>query len=110
LGSAATTISGWDAGLLGIKFEELDYGGITDVSGCHVRTYSMKTVVLALRDESDKLHIESLNEVDVMQPEEGMTGDNHIPSLVGVDILRRYILRPRLHRCYLEEDPDPEPD
>jgi hypothetical protein len=104
LGSAATTISGWDAGILGIKYDELDFGGFTDVIDCHLKTYTMETVILALHDEKGNLHLEPLNEVDVMQPEEGMTGDNHLPSLIGIDILRRYVLRPRLNYCSLEKE------
>src|SRR5439155_7716507 len=99
---------GYDASRIGISYEELRratrYPELSDVAGRRVTTHRLDNVVVALRRTNGKPVLQFLNHVDVLEPEQGMTDDNHIPSLLGVDVLSSmYALKPRLRNCYFEK-------
>jgi hypothetical protein len=88
-GCAITTISGYDGTRIGIDYEALRprlpglASEVADVAGRSVRSYRLNNVVVALRRTSGKLVFQFLRHVDVLEPEQGMTDGDHIPSLLG---------------------------
>ncbi len=103
LGSAVTTIGGYDAKRLGIRYSKLKFSGFSNVGGSKLlRTNRMKNVMLVFRKTNGEWRYEFLDELEILAREKGMSKDDHIPTLLGTDVLRKYTLKPRLHQCTLE--------
>ena len=103
LGCAVTAIGGYDAARLGIKYRKLKFSGYSTVGGSKLlRTYRMKNVMLVFRKTNGGWRYEFLDDIEVLARERGMSKDNHMPTLLGTDVLSRYTLKPRLHKCTLE--------
>ena len=67
-----------------------------------MRTYKMKYVMFAFQTDSGRVRYQFQESVDVLELERGASEEQHIPTLIGVDVLQDYTIKPRKRVCYLE--------
>jgi hypothetical protein len=98
-GASRTTIADRDAARLGLDYSQLEENQIPVLGiGCKsVKNYLLPTVALILRISQDSYHMERLPFVTVLkhEPENDYEREiiDQIPSLMGIDILRKYSVR-----------------
>lgn len=101
-GTATTTISGFDARRMGINYGSLKQTGLALIGRHALKSYRLKNVLFVFRSEGKKPCYEYLPYCDVLAPEEGMNKKQHLPSMIGTDLLERFTIKPRKKWCYLE--------
>jgi len=101
LGCAVTSVSGWDARTIGLEPEDSPATSV-DIAGRHLDCRTAEDVMFVFEKTDGEPHNILLRQIDVFAPEEGMNAESHMPSLIGVDILMKFTIRPRETRCYLD--------
>ncbi len=101
-GSAVSVISGYDATNLKIDYDELTEVGYSSIGSYDLRSFEMESVMLAFIETNGRAHCEFLDYIEVLEPEPALTPDNHIPSLIGLDILEKYRMQVDNDSLYLQ--------
>jgi hypothetical protein len=98
-GASRTTIADRDTARLDLDYSQLEENQIPVVGiGCKsVKNYLLKRVMLALKVSQDSYHIERLPFVTVLKHEPENDNEktiiDQLPSLIGIDILKKYSVR-----------------
>lgn len=98
-GASRTTIADRDAIRLGIDYEQLEKSQAPVIGiGCSaIENYLMRNALLAFRVSGGGYHIETLDVVTVLKHEPQNENERMIvdqcPSLLGIDLLKKYAVR-----------------
>jgi predicted aspartyl protease len=108
-GASRTTISERDANRLGIEYSSLtcpDNNRVIGIGGA-CRYYLAGRAALVFRISESSWHTEMLDSVFVLKTEtdndEAKKAAQKIPSLLGIDILKKYSVRFTKKRVYIEK-------
>ena len=98
-GASRTTIADRDAARLGLDYGELEEAEAPVIGiGCSaIRNHHLRNVLLVFRVSGGSYHIERLPVVTVLRHEprsdEELRIVDQCPSLLGIDLLRKYTVR-----------------
>lgn len=108
-GASRTTIADRDVARLGIDYAQLEEAETPVIGiGCKkVKGYLLRNVALVFRISRSSFHVERLPLVTVLkhepENEEEREIADQLPSLLGVDILKKYSVRFTAKRVILEK-------
>lgn len=97
-GASSTTIADKDALRLGLDYSKLERSdGILGIGGTNVDAFLLKGISIIFRDSKSSYQVERLPKIIVLRHRvktiEERRLAKQIPSLLGVDILRKYQIR-----------------
>lgn len=85
-----------DANVLNLDYDKLEQGGSVTGIGGRVNSYYLKDVTITFGDSEPLDHQETLDKIlvlrDFSQSEEQRRDLFKIPSVIGMDILRKYTI------------------
>ena len=84
-GASRTSISTKDARTIGLDYSTLTQDDDSVGIGGHIETYLLKGISLIFEDTRSSYHVERLPTIIAMRG-----ADDAVPSLLGVDVLRKY--------------------
>ncbi len=97
-GASSTIIADKDALRLGLDYSKLQQSeGILGIGGADVEAFLLKGVSIIFRDSKSSYHVERLDKIRVLRHYARDVKQRRlmrrIPSLLGVDILKKYQIR-----------------
>jgi len=108
-GASRTTISDRDVVRLGIDYAQLEESSIPSfgIGSRRVKTYRLRNVLLVFRVVGGGFYIERVSVISVLKHEPRTEEEreivDQIPSLLGTDILQKYVVRFTPKRVVLEK-------
>ena len=97
-GSSGTVIADRDAGRLNLDYTKLEGPyNVLGIGGVNVRAYTLKGINIVFRDSESSYYVETLPEIKVLRHRAKTRKERisirRIPSLLGLDILKKYKVR-----------------